>query len=129
MPLTMERFNDAGYPFNHAEECHTVLCVASNMILWFDGRRYFEAIESHGREKPRLQLTVSDVYTPSMIKARFIAQPLIIDERNDPAKPTKNYSDVIKKAAGILDVSRFGLACASFLRTNRRDGRISVTIS
>jgi len=98
MPLLVESFNDAAYPFNHAEDCDTVLCVASNTILWFYGRRYFEAIESHGREKPRLQLTVSDVYAPSMIKARFIVQPLTTDERNDPARLTENYSEVIKKA-------------------------------
>jgi hypothetical protein len=32
-----------------------------------------------------------------MIKARFIIQPLTTDERNDPAKLTQNYSEVIKK--------------------------------
>ena len=98
MPLIVESFNDAAYPFNHAEDCDTVLCVASNTILQFEERNYFEAIESHGREKPRLQLTVSHVYAPSMIKARFAVQPLTTDERNDPAKLTQNYSEVIKKA-------------------------------
>jgi len=98
MPLIVESFNDAACPFNHAEDCDTVLCVASNTVLWFDGRRYFETIESHGKERPRLQLTVSHVYTPSMIKARFTVEPLTTDERNDPAKLTQNYSDVIKKA-------------------------------
>jgi len=99
MPLVVESFNDAAYPFNHAGDCDTVLCVASNTILWFDGRRYFEAIESHGREKPRLQLTVPHVYAPSLIKARFIVQPLTTGERNDPSKLTQNYSEVIKKVA------------------------------
>jgi len=33
-----------------------------------------------------------------MIKARFTVEPLTTDERNDPAKLTQNYSDVIKKA-------------------------------
>lgn len=98
LPLIVESFNDAAYPFNHAEDCDTVLCVASNTILLLEQRRYFEAIESHGREKPRLQLTVSEVYSPSMIKARFIVQPLTTDERNDAAKLTENYSKVIKKA-------------------------------
>ena len=98
MPLIVESFNDAACPFNHAEDCDTVLCVASNTVLWFDGRRYFETIESHGKERPRVQLTVSHVYTPSMIKARFTVEPLTTDERNDPAKLTQNYSDVIKKA-------------------------------
>jgi len=97
MPLIVESFNDAAYPFNHAEDCDTVLCVASNTILWFDGRRYFEAIESHGREKPRLQLTVSHVYAPSLIKARFIVQPLTTSERNDPSNLTRNYSEVTKR--------------------------------
>jgi predicted P-loop ATPase/GTPase len=97
MPLIVESFNDAAYPFNHVEDCDTVLCVASNTILWFDERRYFEAIESRGREKPRFQLTVTHVYAPSLIKARFIVQPLTTDERNEPAKLTQNYSEVIKK--------------------------------
>ena len=98
MPLIVECFNDAAYPFNHAEDCDTVLCVASNTILQFEERRYFEAIESHGREKPKLQLTLSQVYAPSLIRTRFIVQPLTNDERNDPAKLTQNYSEVIKKA-------------------------------
>jgi len=97
MPLIVESFNDAAYPFNHAEDCDTVLCVASNTILRLEERRYFEATESHGREKLRLQLTVSQVYAPSMVNARFVVQPLTTDERNDPAKLTQNYSEVIKK--------------------------------
>jgi len=68
--------------------------------LQFEEQRYFEAIESHSREKPRLQLTVMQVYAPSMIKARFIVQPLTTDERNDPGKLTQNYSEVIKKVLG-----------------------------
>jgi predicted P-loop ATPase/GTPase len=100
MPLIVESFNDAAYPFNHAEDCDTVLCVASNTVLQFEERRYFEAIESHGREKPKLQLTLSQVYAPSLIRTRFIVQPLTTDERNDPAKLTQNYSEVIKKVAG-----------------------------
>jgi len=100
MPLIVESFNDAAYPFNHAEDCDTVLCVASNTVLQFEERRYFEAIESHGREKPKLQLTLSQVYAPSLIRTRFIVQPLTSGERNDPAKLTQNYSKVIKKMAG-----------------------------
>ena len=100
VPLIVESFNDAAYPFNHAEDCDTVLCVASNTILLLEERRYFEAIESHGREKPKLQLTISQVYAPSLIKTRFIVQPLTAEERLDSAKLTQNYSEVIKKVAG-----------------------------
>ena len=100
MPLIVESFNDAAYPFNHAEDCDTVLCVASNTILQFEERNYFEAIESHGKEKAKLQLTLSQVYAPSLIRTRFIIHPLTIGERNDPAKLTQNYSEVIKKLAG-----------------------------
>lgn len=96
MPLIVESFNDAAYPFNHAEDCDTVLCVAWNTVLQFEQRRYFEAIESHSRENPKLQLTVSQVYATSLVTARFIVQPLTTDERNDSAKLTQNYSEVIK---------------------------------
>jgi len=34
MPLIVQSFNDAAYPFSHAEECDTVLCVASSTVLW-----------------------------------------------------------------------------------------------
>jgi predicted P-loop ATPase/GTPase len=98
MPLIVESFNDAAYPFNSAEDCDTVLCVASNTVLQFDGRRYFEAIESHGREKPKLQLTLSQIYDPSLVEAKFVIQPLTTGERNDPAKLTENYWEIIKKA-------------------------------
>jgi predicted P-loop ATPase/GTPase len=96
MPLIVESFNDAAYPFNQADECDTVLCVASNTILQFEANRYFDAIEARDKQKMKLQLTVSQVYAPSMIEHRFIVQPLTVGERNDPVKLTQNYSEIIK---------------------------------
>jgi predicted P-loop ATPase/GTPase len=96
MPLIVESFNDAAFPFNQADECDTILCVASNTILQFEANRYFDAIEAHGKEKMKLQLTVSQVYAPSMIEQRWIVQPLTAGERNDPAKLTESYSEIIK---------------------------------
>ena len=93
----VESFNDAAYPFNSAEDCDTVLCVSSNTILQFEHHKYFEAIELHGKQKPKLQLTVPQIYAPSLIKHKTIIQPLRTEERNDDAKLTKNYSEVIKQ--------------------------------
>lgn len=95
--LVVESFNDAAYPFNNAEDCDTVLCVSSNTVLQLEDRKYFEAIELHGKQKPKLQLTVPQVYTPSLNKNKFIVQPLSTEERNDSAKLTQNYSEVIKQ--------------------------------
>jgi predicted P-loop ATPase/GTPase len=97
MPLLVESFNDAAYPYSQAEDCDTVLCVASNTILQLDAQRYFAAIESHASAKPKLQLTVPHIYAPSMIKARFTIQPLTTEERSDAAKLTENYSEIINK--------------------------------
>jgi hypothetical protein len=77
--------------------CYTSHAHGSHIAQPSFSDRLLEAIESHGREKPRLQPTVSEVYAPSMIKARIIVQPLTTDERNDPAKLTQNYLEVIKK--------------------------------
>lgn len=93
----MESFNDAAYPFNNAEDCDTILCVSSNTILQFEPRKYFEAIELHGRQEPKLQLTVQQVYDPSLIKNKIIIQPLSTEERNDPTTLTQNYSEIIKQ--------------------------------
>jgi len=95
--LVVESFNDAAYPFNNAEDCDTVLCVSSNTVLQFDDRKYFEAIELHGKQKPKLQLTVPQVYAPSLIKDKIIIQPLSTEERNDGAKLRQNYSEAIKQ--------------------------------
>ena len=96
-PLVVESFNDAAYPFNGAEDCDVVLCVSSNTVLRFEKDKYFEAIELYGRQKSKLQLTVSQVYAASLIKEKFTVQPLSTEERNDPAKLTQNYSKVIKQ--------------------------------
>ena len=97
MPLLVESFNDAAYPYSQAEDCDTVLCVASNTILQLDAQRYFAAIESHAVAKPKLQLTVPHIYAPSIIKATFTIQPLTAEERNETAKLTENYSEIINK--------------------------------
>jgi predicted P-loop ATPase/GTPase len=96
-PLVVESFNDAAYPFNNAEDCDAVLCVSSNIVLEFEEQKYFQTIESYGRQKPKLQLTVSQVYSPSLIKDKFIVQPLTTQERNDPAKLGQNYLRVVKR--------------------------------
>jgi predicted P-loop ATPase/GTPase len=96
-PLVVESFNDAAYPFNNAEDCDVVLCVSSNTVLRFEKDKYFEAIELYGRQKSKLQLTVSQVYAASLFKEKFAVQPLSTEERNDPAKLTQNYSKVIKQ--------------------------------
>jgi predicted P-loop ATPase/GTPase len=96
-PLVVESFNDAAYPFNNAEDCDVVLCVSSNTVLRFEKDKYFEAIELYGRQKSKLQLTVSQVYAASLIKEKFTVQPLSTEERNDPAKLTQNYSKVIEQ--------------------------------
>jgi predicted P-loop ATPase/GTPase len=87
-PLVVESFNDAAYPFNGAEDCDAVLCVSSNTVLRFEKDKYFEAIDLYGRQKSKLQLTVSQVYAASLIKEKFAVQPLSTEERNDPAKLT-----------------------------------------
>jgi predicted P-loop ATPase/GTPase len=96
-PLVVESFNDAAYPFNNAEDCDVVLCVSSNTVLRFEKDKYFEAIELYGRQKSKLQLTVSQVYAASLIKEKFAVQPLSTEDRNDAAKLTQNYSKVIEQ--------------------------------
>jgi predicted P-loop ATPase/GTPase len=96
-PLVVESFNDAAYPFTNAQDCNTVLCASSNTVLLLEKHRYFQAIESNGRQKPKLQLTVSNVYSSSLIRNKFIIQPLSAEERDEPSKLKKNYSEVIKQ--------------------------------
>jgi hypothetical protein len=76
-----------------------VLCVSSNIVLRFEKGKYFEAIELYGRQKSKLQLTVSQVYAASLIKEKFAVQPLSTEEINDPATLTQNYSKVIRQIA------------------------------
>ena len=95
--LIVESFNDAAYPFNNAEDCDSVLCVSGNTVLQFKRNKYFEAIEQQGRQKPKLQLTIPQVYTPSLIKNKTIVQPLSTEERNDDTKLIQNYSEIIKQ--------------------------------
>jgi len=96
--LIVESFNDAAYPFNNAEDCDTVLCVSSNTVLQLNVRKYFETIELKGKQKPRLQLTVPEIFASSLIKNKIIVQPLHSDERNDDEKLTQNYLEVIKQS-------------------------------
>jgi predicted P-loop ATPase/GTPase len=95
--LVVESFNDAAYPFNRAEDCDTVLCVSSNTILQFDASKYFQAVELKGKKTPTLQLTIPQVYTPSLIEHKILLQPLTAEERDDAGKLTENYSEVIKQ--------------------------------
>lgn len=114
-PLVIESFNDATYPFNRAEECDAVLCASPNIVLQFETSKYFEAIKSYGGEKSKLQLTVSDIYASSLVKNRFLIQPLNSNERNEPTKLTRNYSRTIEKlkktpeAARLFGASKFKL--------------------
>lgn len=95
--LLMESFNDAAYPFNEAKDCDLVLCVSSNTVLQFEASRYFRTIELHDVSKPKLQLTLSDVYSPCLIIDRFQIQPLNTEERDNPTKLKQNYSRIIRK--------------------------------
>jgi len=84
--LIVESFNDAAYPFSRAEDCDTVLCASSNMILRLDAAKYFEAIQIKGKETPTLQLTVPQVYPSSLVKDRALIQPLTAEEIDDPGR-------------------------------------------
>lgn len=99
-PLIIESFNNAAYSFTKAEDCDTVICTSSNVILWFETSAYFRAVRLHGGKESALQLTVSDIYVPSMIKSKFHIQPLNSQERKDPEKLIQNYSKIIEKLIG-----------------------------
>jgi predicted P-loop ATPase/GTPase len=94
-PLLLESFNDAAYPCNGAENCGLVLGVYSNMILQFKADEYFKAIELRGHQKPKLQLTTTDVYASSLIKRKYQVQSLSNQERSEPARLVDNYSEII----------------------------------
>jgi predicted P-loop ATPase/GTPase len=95
--FVIESFNDAACPFSGSEDCEKVLCASSDTILQFDSNKYFSAIESHEGEKSKLQLTVLDIYSPSLITNKFQIQPLNSHERDNPAKLIENYSKIIKQ--------------------------------
>jgi len=94
-PLIVESFNDAAYPFSRTEDCNIVLCASSNMILRFNEREYFKAIELRGQQKPKAQQITTDVYSSALVERRYELQPLTNDERRDPARLTANYSEII----------------------------------
>jgi predicted P-loop ATPase/GTPase len=93
-PLIAESFNNAAYPFSKAEDCNIVLCVSSNMVLRFNAREYFKAIELRGQQKPKAQLTTMNVYSSSLVERKYELQPLTNDERKDSAKLAANYSEI-----------------------------------
>jgi len=101
-PLIIESFNDAAYPFERADDCKTVLCASLNAIYLLNRDKYFKAVEAHGGEKSKLQLTLSDIYSSSLIREKFQIYPLTDQERGDPDKLAQNYSQVIQK---ITDTS------------------------
>jgi len=98
-PLLIESFNDAAYPFNGAEDCGVVLCVSSNIVLQLKADGYFKAIELRGQQKPKLQLTTTEVYASSLVEREYDVQPLANKERNDPVTLVDNYSKIIDDLA------------------------------
>jgi predicted P-loop ATPase/GTPase len=98
-PLIVESFNDAAYPFSRTEDCNVVLCVSSNTALRFKAREYFKAIELRGQQKPKAQLTTTDVYSSTLVERKYEFQPLTNDERRDPAELAANYSEIIDDLA------------------------------
>jgi predicted P-loop ATPase/GTPase len=98
-PLIVESFNDAAYPFGKTEDCSVVLCVSSNVVLRFNAREYFEAIELRGQQKPKAQLTTADVYSSSLVESKYELQPLTNEERGEPARLAANYLEIIEGLA------------------------------
>jgi predicted P-loop ATPase/GTPase len=94
-PLLVESFNDAAYPFNDAGNCDAVLCVCSSIVMEFAAGEYLKAIELCGRQKSKLQLTVSDIYRSSLVERQYRIDPLASQERSDPARLVRNYSRII----------------------------------
>lgn len=74
--LLVESFNDAAYPFNEAGDCNAVLCVCPSIVLRLAAKQYFKAIELCGRQKSKLQLTVSDIYSSSLVERQYRVDPL-----------------------------------------------------
>jgi predicted P-loop ATPase/GTPase len=98
-PLIVESFNDAAYPFRGTEDCNVVLCASSNMVLRFNAREYFKAIELRGQQKPKAQLTTADVYSPSLVESKYELQPLTNEERREAARLAANYLEIIDDLA------------------------------
>jgi predicted P-loop ATPase/GTPase len=98
-PLLVESFNDAAYPFNGAEGCGVVLCVSSNIVLQLKADGYFKAIELRGQQKPKLQLTTTEVYASSLVEREYDVQPLANEERNESVTLVDNYSKIIDDLA------------------------------
>jgi len=95
-PLIIESFNDVAYPFSSTDECDIVICVSSDIVLWCETGMYLKVGETSEGEKSKLQMTFSDVYTPSLIKKKFRIQPLRKEERYDPEKLRRHYSEIIR---------------------------------
>jgi len=84
--LLVESFNDTAYPFNGAEDCGVVLCVSSNTVLQFKAEEYFKAIKVSGQRKPKLQLTTSELYSPSLVERKCDVHPLTDEKRKLPTR-------------------------------------------
>jgi hypothetical protein len=61
----------------------------------FAAGEYLKAIELCGRQKSKLQLTVSDIYRSSLVERQYRIDPLASQERSDPARLVRNYSRII----------------------------------
>ncbi len=95
--IVIESFNDAAFPFNKASDCNFVLCVSSNMIYQIKSSKYFKYLDFYAETKSKLQLSVSQILSSTLIEKRFDVQPLNSREQNDPQKLKQNYSDIIKQ--------------------------------
>jgi hypothetical protein len=65
------------------------------VVLRFKAREYFKTIELRGQQKPKAQLTTTDVYSSTLVERKYEFQPLTNDERRDPAELAANYSEII----------------------------------
>lgn len=95
--LVVESFNDAAYPFRGAKESDVVLCVSPSTVMQLETDRYFGALEMHEGTRSKLQLTLSDIYAPSLVIDTFRIQPLTAEEQRDPKILTRNYTNIISK--------------------------------
>jgi predicted P-loop ATPase/GTPase len=93
-PLVVKSFNDAAYPFGRAEDCGVVLCMSSSTVLRFKAQEYFKAVGLHSRQKPKAQLTTTDLYSASLVERRYELQPLTYEERNNPKRLVESYSKI-----------------------------------
>jgi predicted P-loop ATPase/GTPase len=100
-PLIVESFNDAAYPFGRAEDCGVVLCMSSSIVLRFKAQEYFKAIGLRAQQKPKAQLTTTDLYSASLVERRYELQPLTDEERNEPERLVENYSKIIDELVKV----------------------------